>query len=133
VVPSALDIGTVNDAATETSAGTDEEAAAAAFSAVFDSTVTFADKADHLEDANALQATVESYTAAGSAMGGISLVPTATVVDGDTATITYDVLFGTEPAYTAQTGTVTKIGDDWVVSKAEFCAFMASARNACPA
>ena len=110
-----------------------DEAAAAAFALVFDSTVEFADKADHLEDAAALQATVEAYTTAGSAMGGISLVPTATVVDGDTATITYDVMFGPASAYTDQTGTITKVGEVWMVSRTEFCAFMASARNSCPA
>jgi iron complex transport system substrate-binding protein len=100
---------------------------------VFDSTVTFADKAAHMEDADALQATVESYTTAGSAMGGISLVPTDVVIDGDTATVTYDVMFGESAAYTALTGEISNVAGTWTVSRAEFCSFMVSARNACPA
>lgn len=31
-------------------------------------------------------------------MGGVSLAPTDVTVDGDTAMITYDVLFGENPA-----------------------------------
>jgi iron complex transport system substrate-binding protein len=116
--------------------GQDGDAAAAASDAwrlVFDSSVGFDEKAPHLEDADALQATVESYATAGGAMGGITLEPTDVVVDGDTATITYDVMFGASAAYTAQTGTISLVDGTWVVSRSEFCAFMASARNSCPA
>jgi iron complex transport system substrate-binding protein len=130
-VPSAAAIG-VADAAPST-LDDDAQAAADAWSAVFDSTFAFDDKAEHLEDAAALQATVESYAAAGSAMGGISLDPTDVVIEGDSATVTYDVLFGGTAAYTAQTGTLTRIDGVWTVAKAEFCSFMASARNPCPA
>jgi iron complex transport system substrate-binding protein len=111
----------------------DQQAAADAWTAVFDSSVAFDDKAAHLEDADALAATIDAYAQAGSAMGGITLDPTAVEVDGDTATITYDVLFGGTAAYTDQTGTMTLVDGLWVVSRDEFCGFMASARNACPA
>jgi iron complex transport system substrate-binding protein len=113
----------------------DDPAAAAseAWSLVFDSAVGFDDKAVHLEDAQALQATIEAYTVAGDAMGGITLVPTDVVVTGDAATVTYDVMFGTAVTYSALTGQISLIDGDWVVSRAEFCGFMASARNACPA
>ena len=70
---------------------------------------------------------------AGDAMGGITLVPTDVVADGDAATVTYDVMFGDTAAYTALTGTIPLVDGTWVVSRAEFCGFMASARNACPA
>lgn len=113
--------------------GDDASAAADAWSLVFDSGVAFADKAANLEDAAALQATIEAYTAAGSAMGGITLVPTDVVVDGDTATITYDVMFGETVAYSALEGTIARIDGTWVVARDEFCGFMASARTACPA
>jgi iron complex transport system substrate-binding protein len=66
-------------------------------------------------------------------MGGITLEPTDVVVDGETATVTYDVMFGGSAAYTALTGSISLIDGTWVVSRAEFCGFMASARNACPA
>lgn len=108
------------------------QAAAAAWSLVFDSTVAYDDKAAHLADAEALRDTVESYTTAGEAMGGITLEPTDVFVDGDVATVTYDVLFGSNAAYTALEGTITNVDGTWTVSREEFCAFMASARNACP-
>lgn len=111
----------------------DEQAAADAWAVVFDSTVAYDVKAPHLDDAEALQATVESYADAGAAMGGISLVPTAILIDGDHALVTYDVLFGENPAYTSLEGEMDLVDGVWVVSGDEFCSFMASARNACPA
>jgi iron complex transport system substrate-binding protein len=111
----------------------EQQAAADAWATVFDSTIGFDAKSGLLEDADALRATVESYATAGEAMGGISLVPTAVVVDGAAATITYDVMFGDTAAYSDLTGTIDKVGDTWVVPRSEFCSFMASARNACPA
>ena len=86
-----------------------------------------------MEDAAALRSTIDAYTAAGVVMGGITLVPTNVVVSGDTATVTYDVMFGGTAAYTALTGEIALIDGTWIVSRAEFCGFMASARNACPA
>jgi iron complex transport system substrate-binding protein len=71
-------------------------------------------------------------TAAGAAMGGISLQPTAVVIDGDVATVTYDVYFGETVAYSALEGQMANVGGIWVVARDEFCTFMASARNACP-
>jgi iron complex transport system substrate-binding protein len=131
-VPSATPIAP--DGTGEPGASDDPAAAASdAWSLVFDSSVTFDDKAPHVEDADALRATIDAYTAAGDAMGGITLVPTEVVVAGDTATVIYDVMFGGTAAYTALTGEIALIDGTWVVSRAEFCGFMASARNACPA
>lgn len=112
--------------------GDDEQAAADAWSRVFDSTVGYDDKAAHLDDAAALEATVAAYTTAGEAMGGITLEPTRVVVDGDSATVTYDVMFDGTAAYTALEGEITRTDGVWTVSRDEFCTFMASARNACP-
>ena len=100
---------------------------------MFDSAVGFDDKAIHVEDSEALRSTIEAYTAAGDAMGGITLAPTEVVVTGDTAAVTYDVLFGDTAAYTALTGEIALIDGTWTVSRTEFCGFMASARNPCPA
>ncbi len=111
----------------------DEQAAADAWALVFDSSVGFDDKAPHLEDADALADTIAAYETAGAAMGGITLEPTAIVIDGDAATVTYNVNFGSNTAYTALEGTMTLVDGVWVVSRDEFCSFMASARNACPA
>jgi iron complex transport system substrate-binding protein len=116
----------------DVSAGGDEAAAAtAAWSTVFDSTVDFADKAPFMAEADALSATAQAYTDAGAGFGGISLVPTDVVVDGESAEITYDVNFGENPAYGDQTGTITQVDGVWTVSRDEFCAFMSSARVSC--
>ena len=130
-VPSAATI-TPEGAATGETSGDPAAEASAVWSLVFDSAVPFEEKAAHMEDAEALRATVEAYTAAGTAMGGISLAPTEVVVDGDTATVTYDVMFGETAAYTDQEGSIALVDGTWVVSRAEFCSFMASARNDCP-
>jgi iron complex transport system substrate-binding protein len=66
-------------------------------------------------------------------MGGISLAPTAVAVDGDTATVTYDVMFGDRAAYSDLEGVITLVDGTWVVPRAEFCSFMSSARISCPA
>ena len=129
-VPSAAQIQPGYEPAVEGDAAT---AASDAWALVFDSNIAYVDKAAHIEDAEALQATVEAYTAAGSAMGGITLVPTDVVVDGDTVTVTYDVMFGESVAYSALEGQISLVDGTWVVGRDEFCNFMASARNACPA
>jgi iron complex transport system substrate-binding protein len=111
----------------------DQQAAADAWSTVFDSAVPFADKAALVEDADALQATIEGYTTLGETMGGVTLVPTAVTVEGDTATITYDVMFGGTAAYEDVEGAINRVDGVWIVPRSEFCGFMAQARNACPA
>ncbi len=100
---------------------------------MFDSTLGFDAKSALVADAAALEATIDAYTPAGQAVGGIALVPTAVVVTGDNAAITYDVMFAGQPAYQGQTGSVQRVGDAWQVSREEFCGFMAAARNPCPA
>lgn len=109
----------------------DGAAVAAAWSVVFDSATAFDDKAPHLAEAESLRSTIETYAATGSRMGGIALEPTAVTVTGDTATVTYDVLFGGNVAYGDLTGAVERVGGTWVVSRDEFCSFMASARTSC--
>ena len=128
VVPSAIALDDPDDGVLDD----DEQAAADAWSTVFDSTIGFDVKAPYLESSDELRATVESYTAAGEAMGGIGLAPTAVRVDGDVATVTYDVLFGDATAYTALDGEMARVDGVWTVGRDEFCTFMASARNACP-
>jgi iron complex transport system substrate-binding protein len=122
-------------AAPSTSAANDPDdpaaAAVAAWVAVFDSEEPFESKAPHLADAEALRPTIEAYRGAGSGFGGISLEPTDVVVEGATATITYDVNFGDNPAYGDQVGTITLVDDVWTVGRDEFCSFMSSARVPC--
>lgn len=103
-----------------------------AYGTVFDSTLGFDDKAQFIEDAASLVDTIAAYTAAGESMGGIKLAPVGVEIDGDTAAVTYDVIFGTAVAYAALSGEAVRVDGRWIVSKAEFCGFMASARTPCP-
>ena len=110
----------------------DEAAAARAYETVFDSATDADAKAEFLPDVADLASTIEAYAAAGDGMGGITMDVTAVVVDGDTATVTYDVLFGGNPQYSDLSGTLVLAGDAWTVTRDEFCSFMASARTPCP-
>ena len=112
--------------------GEDDQAAADAWSAVFDSTVAFDGKAEYLESADELRGTIDSYQGVGDSLGGIRLDPVGVVVTDEQAIVTYDVYFGENAAYTALEGEMSLVDGTWTVSRAEFCGFMASARNPCP-
>ena len=109
-----------------------EGIAAAAWRVVFDSSADFADKAPHLQGSDALEDANSAYMQGASRFGGFKLEPTAVEIDGDTATVTYNVLFGDAVQYTDQTGTLTLIDGVWQVSRSEYCGFLASARTPCP-
>ena len=102
-----------------------------AWAIVFDSTVDIADKAPHLEDAASLEASNAAYSGAGEGLGGISLEPTAAQIEGDVATITYNVLFGEAAAYEDLTGEIHLVDGTWTVSREQYCGFLASARTPC--
>lgn len=120
-------------AAANFAAGSPEAAVATAYRTVFDSSLTYDAKAMFLEDAAALQPTVTAYTTVAARFGGFRLEPTAVTVNGTTASLVYDVYFGTNPQYRDQKGTASFVDGTWKVSRAEFCSFMTSARNPCPA
>ena len=71
----------------------DEAAVAEAWTTVFDSSVAADAKAPFLEDPAAAAPTLAAYATTGQMMQGITLAPTDVTVDGDTATVTYDILF----------------------------------------
>ena len=98
---------------------------------VFDSALDFTEKAPHLEDAASLEASNAAYTEAGARVGGISLEPTSAAIDGDVATVTYNVLFAGVAAYEDLTGTMQWVDGTWTVSREEYCGFLASARTPC--
>ena len=122
--------------AVATAAGTgvsaaDQQAAMDAWAVVFNSTAEFAEKVPHLEDAASLEASNAAYAAAGEGLGGISLEPTAVEIDGDAATVTYNVLFGEAAAYTDLAGEIQRVDGTWTVSREVYCGFLASARTPC--
>jgi hypothetical protein len=109
----------------------DADAAALAWATAFDSTTGYDAKAAVIADAEALRPTIEAYTPAGEVVGGITLEPTNVVITGDTAAITYKVLFAGTSPYPEQEGTIQRVDGAWVVSRDEFCGFMTMARNPC--
>ena len=108
-----------------------DEAAMMAFALVYDSSANWDDKAPYLEGSDSLQSSNESYMSGASTMGGISLVPKSAVVEGETATITYDVMFGESAAYEDLTREVLLVDGLWTVSSEDYCDFLASARTPC--
>ncbi|MCY4273741.1 MAG: hypothetical protein OXF00_13995 [bacterium] len=109
----------------------DGQAAMDAWALVFDSAVDFSEKTSHLEDAASLESSNAGYAVAAQALGGIRLEPTAAEVDGDAATITYNVLFGENPAYEDLTGEIQRVNATWTVSREAYCGFLSSARAPC--
>jgi iron complex transport system substrate-binding protein len=115
-------------------AGTDDETAAGdAVTTVFDSSVPFDEKVALVEGGEAHRADHDGYVGAANGVGGITVEPTDVAVDGDTATVTYRVLFGGNEAYRDLTMDVTRVDGAWIVPTAAFCGFLASARTPCAA
>jgi hypothetical protein len=99
----------------------------------FDSTSDYETKAQYIDDPSGLEDTVATYTATGESMGGVGVSVTDVVVNGDTADVSYDLLFNGNPVYPDQTGTAVRTADGWKVPRDVFCTLMAHARSACPA
>ena len=56
---------------------------------------------------------------------------TSDIVEGEIATITYDVMFGESVAYEDLTRDVLLVDGLWTVSSEDYCDFLASARTPC--
>lgn len=108
-----------------------ERLAMDAWAIVFDSAADFDVKRPHLENAAQLETSDAAYAEAAGALGGIALDPTAVSIDGDIATVTYDVLFGGNPTYRDLSGEIRLIDSVWIVSRDSYCGFLASARTSC--
>lgn len=109
----------------------DAQAAADAWALVFDSAADIESKSAHLEDPAEVADTLAAYAETGESFGGITLAATDVALDGEAATITYDILFGGSSAYGDQTGQIDRVDGTWTVSTATFCQFMATARTPC--
>lgn len=110
----------------------DVDAVVEAYMVVFDSTTTYEEKAPYLVEPEGLEETVATYTATGTSMGGVSLDPKSVTVDGDTAAVSYDFLFGGNPSYTNLTGDAVRTTAGWQITREMFCDIMRSARSSCP-
>ena len=122
-------------AAVADGAATDADSAVAGevVATVFDSSVPFDDKLASIEGGEAHRADHDGYVTAATAVGGITVEPTDVAVDGDTATVTYRVLFADTEMYADLTVDVTRVDGEWIVPTDAFCGFLASARTPCAA
>lgn len=129
--PASPENGAVAESEAEES-GPETESVMDAYRIVFDSEIPFDDKLPYLEDAEQLRSTFEAYVETAEAFGGISLDATAVEINGDTAEVTYDVIFGERTAYSDLTGEAVRKDGVWTVTRERFCTFMSSARVSCP-
>jgi hypothetical protein len=115
-------------------AGEDPEvdAVVLAYTIALDSVSPFEDKVPYIDDPSGLEETVAKYLETGQSMGGIGVLPTGVAIDGDTALVTYDLLFGGNPTYPDLTGEAVKTAEGWKITRAGFCSLMSSARVGCP-
>jgi iron complex transport system substrate-binding protein len=110
----------------------DVDAVVNTYEIVFSSETGYDEKAPYIDDPAGLEETVAAYQETGESMGGVALLPTAVVINGQTADVTYDLLFGGTPTYPDLTGDAVLIDDTWKVTRVMFCAMMTSARVGCP-
>ena len=108
------------------------DAIVVAYTVALDSVSSYEDKAPYIDDPSGLEDTVAQYLATGESMGGIGVLVSAVVIDGDTAVVTYDLLFGGNPTYPDLSGPAVKTADGWKITREGFCSLMASARVGCP-
>lgn len=110
----------------------DVDAVVLTYQIVFSSETGYDEKAPYIDDPTGLEQTVADYQTTGESMGGVELAPTSVTINGDTADVTYDLLFGGTPTYPDLAGDAVLIDDTWKVTRVMFCAMMASARVGCP-
>jgi hypothetical protein len=110
----------------------DVDAIVEAYFVVFDSATNYDEKVPFITDAAGLEETVVKYTAAGDAVGGITLQADEVGIDGDEARVIYSFLFAGNPTYSDLEGEAVLSDDGWQISREFFCEIMASARVGCP-
>jgi len=110
----------------------DVDAVVLTYEIVFSSETSYEEKAPYIDDPEGLEQTVADYQETGESMGGVALAPKAVTIDGDTADVTYDLLFGGTPTYPDLSGDAVRIDETWKITREMFCAMMASARVGCP-
>lgn len=94
---------------------------------------SFAERANTFVGSEDLEGTVESYVRKVEGFGSIVLPVTGVEIEGDTATVTYDVLGNGVAMATELTGEMVVVDGTWKVSRDSFCEAMTLARNPCPA
>ncbi|MFW2340851.1 MAG: hypothetical protein ACN4GK_12435 [Acidimicrobiia bacterium] len=110
----------------------DVDAIVLAYTVAFDSVSDFEAKAQYIDDPSGLEDTVAQYLITGETMGGIGVEVSEVTVEGDTATLIYDLLFNDNPTYPDLTGRAVLTDAGWQIPRSAFCSLMSSARVGCP-
>ncbi len=110
----------------------DVDAIVDAYTVAFDSASDYETKAPLIDDPSGLEDTVLAYIETGDTMGGVSVVVTDVVINGEEADVTYDLLFNNNPTYPNLPGTAVLNDGGWQVPRSVFCTLMSSARVGCP-
>ena len=110
----------------------DVDAIVLAYQFAFDSTSDFETKAPFIDDPSGLEDTVAQYLLTGETMGGIAVSVKEVTVDGDSATLIYDLMFNDNPTYPDLSGRAVRTEAGWQVPRGAFCSLMSSARVGCP-
>lgn len=110
----------------------DVDAIVLAYQFAFDSTSDFETKAPYIDDPSGLEDTVAQYLLTGETMGGINVNVKEVTVDGDSATLIYDLMFNDNPTYPDLSGRAVRTEAGWQVPRGAFCSLMSSARVGCP-
>ncbi len=110
----------------------DVDAVVLAYQIVFSSETGYEEKVPYLEEPDGLEETVAMYQETGESMGGVALAASSVTINGDTADVTYDLLFGGTPTYPDLSGDAVLRDGTWKITRDMFCAMMGSARVGCP-
>jgi hypothetical protein len=100
----------------------DERDVLETFSRVFSPAVTNADAAPYLEDAAGLDAVRTNLGDLARRIGdSLQLVVTQVTIRGDTASISYSYMLDGKIAFVPFAGSLQRVGDKWIVSRASMC------------
>ena len=113
-------------------ADADVDAVVEAYAIVFDSATTYDEKVPYLAEPEGLEDTVADYAETGEQFGGVSVEATGVTIEGDSAVISYSLLFGGNPTYTDLSGDAVRTAAGWQITRKMFCSLMTSARVGCP-
>ncbi len=110
----------------------DVDAIVEAYTIAYDSVSDYEAKAPYIEDPGGLEDTVAQYLTTGEGMGGIAVEVSAVEIDGESAVVTFDLLFNDNPTYPDLTGRAVLTEAGWQIPRSAFCSMMSSARVGCP-
>lgn len=110
----------------------DVDAIVEAYTIAYDSKADYETKAPYIDDPSGLEDTIAQYATTGEAMRGITVVVSAVDIDGDSAVVTFDLLFNDNPTYPDLTGSAVRTDSGWQIPRSAFCSMMSSARVGCP-